>query len=313
MDADYQPARTITLDASRAGQRLDNYLFAQFRQLPKGRVYKMVRKGEVRINGGRVKQSYRLQAGDKVRLPPVILKPREDATHVPDSLVAEVVRNIIEENEDLLVLNKPSGIAVHAGSEVKHGIIEALRQARTDEGFLELAHRLDRSTSGCLLLARNRQALNQLHLLWRSGEVQKKYLALLSGAWQGGVRRLEHRLSSDSNRAQKTRVDAQGKLAVATFKPLQTYPNATLVEVSLETGRTHQIRVQAAEIGHPVLGDDKYGDFKLNRQWRKQGLKRLFLHAHSLGFRWGAEQQWLSFDAPLPAELEKLLNTLDES
>ncbi|HBS27282.1 MAG TPA: 23S rRNA pseudouridine(955/2504/2580) synthase [Gammaproteobacteria bacterium] len=312
MDADYQPARTVELDESRAGQRLDNFLFAQFRQLPKGRVYKMLRKGEVRVNGGRVKQSYRIQAGDKVRLPPVILKPREDSGRAPDSLVEKIVSNIIEINDDLLVLNKPSGIAVHAGSDVKHGVIEILRQARENDAFLELAHRLDRSTSGCLLLARNRQALNQLHELWRSGEITKKYLTLLSGRWHGGIRRLEHQLSSDSNRAQKTRVDPKGKLAIAEFNPLQTFADATLVEVTLETGRTHQIRVQAAEIGHPVLGDDKYGDFKINRAWRKRGLKRLFLHSKMLGFRWGAENKFQTFDSPLPKNLEKLLSTLEQ-
>ncbi len=306
----YHAAETVVIDAGRAGQRLDNYLFAQFRQLPKGRVYKMLRKGEVRVNGGRVRQNYRLSLGDQVRLPPVHLPPRQQSGNASDAMVARVLDAIIHEDEDLIVIDKPSGMAVHAGSDVAHGVIELLRQARPNDTTLELVHRLDRATSGCLLLARNRPTLQALHAALRANRIHKGYLALLAGRWRGGERRLEHRLSSRGGQARKTRLDPAGKLAVSTFRPVARFEDATLMEIDIETGRTHQIRVQSAAVGHPVLGDDKYGDFELNRRWRKRGLKRLFLHAASLRIEAGSHLGERRFRAELPAPLAELTASL---
>ncbi len=303
----YRPAETIVIDDARAGQRLDNFLFARFRQLPRGRVYKMLRKGEVRINGGRIKQNYRLRAGDKLRLPPVRLEPRPEAGAASAAQVERIASRIIHQDANLIVIDKPSGMAVHGGSGVRHGVIELLRQAMPDEPFLELVHRLDRATSGCLLLARNRATLNALHEQLRGHRIDKTYLALVAGRWRGGSRRIEHQLHSSSDGPRKTTIDSDGKTAISTFKPLRRLADATLMEVNIETGRTHQIRVQAAEIGHPLLGDDKYGDFELNRQWRKRGLRRLFLHAASIALPAAPGLPARRFTAPLPKELEQVL------
>lgn len=312
MTDEYFPAREVTVDADRAGQRLDNFLFNQFKSLPKTRIYKMLRKGEVRVNGGRIRQTYRIQAGDRVRLPPVRMAASAgpQASKVPQSLVDSVSRSIVYEDDELIVLNKPSGIAVHAGSGLKYGVIEALRASRSTADFLELVHRLDRPTSGLLLVAKQRDALLALHELLKSGGMSKTYLALVAGRWKGGGRRITQSLSRDGERGRvrQTRADAQGKEAISRFTPLEVFDDASLMQVRIDTGRTHQIRVHGAEAGHPVLGDDRYGDFEANRRWKKRGLRRLFLHASEVAFTLPSGTR--RFKALLPGDLQRLLDSL---
>ena len=315
MTTEFSPVQQITITADRAGQRLDNFLFARFRQLPKSRIYKMLRKGEVRINGGRVRQAYRIQAGDRLRLPPVRLDSAPAAKRpIPDHAIAMLEQSIMFEDEDLLVLCKQAGLAVHAGSGVPWGVIEVLRKLRPNDPFLELAHRLDRGTSGILLIARSRHALTQLHQLLRDGQVKKVYLALVAGKWRGGPRRVESTLTREGEKGQVRRTEYKdgGKLAVSEFEPQRIYSDATLLRVRIHTGRTHQIRVQAADAGFPLLGDGKYGDFPSNRVWRKRGLKRLFLHAAEISFQWPDSGRKMRFEAPLPHELQIIVDNLDE-
>lgn len=314
MTQEYRPARQITIAADRSGQRLDNFLFAQFRQLPKSRIYKMMRKGEVRVNGGRVKQAYRIQAGDRLRLPPVRIDSAPQSERpIPDDALDALEKRILFEDADLLVLSKPAGLAVHAGSGVRYGVIEILRKLRSNEPYLELVHRLDRGTSGLLLVARNRKALMNLHELLREGRVKKIYWTLANGKWQGGSRRLESTLAREGGKGQIRRTEQKdaGKRAISEFDPLQFYSDSTLLRVRIYTGRTHQIRVQAADAGFPLLGDTTYGDFPANRVWRKKGLKRLFLHAAELSFQWPDSGKKMHFEAPLCGELQAVIDKLN--
>ncbi|MGV6816574.1 MAG: RluA family pseudouridine synthase [Thiotrichales bacterium] len=312
MADEYYPAREVTIEADRAGQRLDNFLFNQFKALPKTRIYKMLRKGEVRVNGGRIRQTYRIQAGDRVRLPPVRIPGPKDtgASSIPPGVLRAVEASILYEDDELLVLNKPSGIAVHAGSGLNHGVIEALRELRPTADFLELVHRLDRPTSGLLLVAKQRTSLLALHKLLKNGGVKKTYLALVSGRWKGGGRRITQNLARTGGKGQirQTRTDQAGKEAISRFTPKALYEDASLMQVRIDTGRTHQIRVHGAESGHPVLGDDRYGDFDANRRWRKRGLRRLFLHASEVEFTLPSGTR--RFQAPLPDDLQTLLESL---
>lgn len=309
----YQAAQKVIVDRAQAGQRLDNFLFAQFRRLPKARIYRMMRKGEVRVNGGRKQQSYRIKAGDELRLPPVRVPVAGQPVPIRAGDLRAVANSILFEDEAMMVLNKPAGLAVHAGSGVDYGVIEVLRGLRPDETFLELVHRLDRGTSGCLLLAKSRAMLNALHQLWRVQGVDKQYLALVAGRWQGGGRTVDFPLQrrGEAEAHRHTCVSDDGKVALSRFEPVNYYKEATLLRVTIDTGRTHQIRVHAAELGYPLLGDDRYGDFALNRQWRKKGLKRMFLHAENLRFQLPGEAKSRRFHAPLPCELQRLLETLN--
>ncbi|MDT8383155.1 MAG: 23S rRNA pseudouridine(955/2504/2580) synthase RluC [Gammaproteobacteria bacterium] len=311
----------IDIDEDRAGQRIDNFLLASLKGVPKSRIYRILRKGEVRVNKGRIKASYRLQEGDTVRIPP-IRQAEAEAPVAPGTRVLERIEaSILAEEKGFLVLNKPSGIAVHGGSGLNYGIIEALRALRPDAPYLELVHRLDRETSGCLLIATRRSVLRELHRLLREksqGKSQavgmdKRYLALLKGRWQGGERKVNKPLLKNTLRSGErvVTVDPEGKEAVSLFRPVTRYADATLVEVSLLTGRTHQIRVHAAAIGHPIAGDEKYGDEAFNRQMKAIGLRRLFLHAHSLGFRLEDHEPAYLFSVPLDAELESVLEHLE--
>jgi 23S rRNA pseudouridine955/2504/2580 synthase len=308
--------RQVEVTADQAGVRLDNFLTRLLQGLPRSRVFRIVRRGEVRVNGKRASPQTRLQAGDKVRVPPVSL-PAPDAprvVRVPRTLIATVRDSIISENERLIVVNKPAGIAVHGGSGVSFGIIEALRAARPEE-TLELVHRLDRDTSGCLLVARKPAALRILHAMMRDGHVDKGYLALVKGQWDLGKKRIDVALNTDSRVGgeRTVRVQAGGKTAVSTFSPVQFFgKRASVVEVSLETGRTHQIRVHAAHVGHPVAGDDKYGDQDFNAGLREAGLTRMFLHSHRISFDWPNGGDF-SASAPLPADLAAVLDALAES
>ena len=294
------------------GQRLDNWLLRALKGVPRSRVYRLLRKGEVRVNGRRAKPEYRVAAGDDVRLPPVRAAEPDAPRRVPAALIATVEAAVVHSDADLLVVAKPAGLAVHGGSGLAFGVIEALRASRPTE-TLELVHRLDRDTSGLLLVARNRTALRILHALLREGLVEKRYLALLKGAWNLGKKTIDAPLATRARQGGErvVKVTASGKASDSTFTPVDFFgPRATLVEVSLGTGRTHQIRVHAAHAGHPVAGDDKYGDREFNAELASLGLKRLFLHAQSLSFEWPGSGKTFAFSQPLPPELAAVLESL---
>ena len=296
-----------------AGQRIDNFLLRQLKGAPKSYVYRILRKGEVRVNKGRIKAHYKLKAGDSVRIPPVRLEQREAAPErISENLQTLLRQSIVYEDERLLVLNKPSGLAVHGGSGVSVGVIETLRHIRPDEQHLELVHRLDRDTSGCLLISKRRSALRILHELIRENRVDKRYLALLSGSWRKGMQIVDKPLKKNTLQGGErvVRVDIEGKPSQTRFRRLQRYPRATLVEAELITGRTHQIRVHSAWLDSPVLGDQKYGDPEANKYMRDKGLRRLFLHAHQLSLRWPGEKQDLVIEASLPDDLSQVLDNL---
>lgn len=300
--------RYVEISAAEAGQRIDNFLIGTLKGVPRTHLYRLLRKGQVRVNGGRIKAAYRLAAGDRLRLPPLRVAERDPAS-VPRAAAQLLAGRLLHEDDDLLVLDKPSGMPVHAGSGVDFGVIEALRAARPGEK-LELAHRLDRDTSGCLLVARNRASLQCLHAALREGAMQKTYLALASGRWRGGERRVDAALRKGtlSGGERMVRVDADGRAASSRFRPLERFADATLLRVAIDTGRTHQIRVHAAHLGHPLVGDDKYGEREANRRLRRLGLKRMFLHAWRLNFALGGRDYRLQ--APLPVELETVLERL---
>ena len=301
-----------------AGQRLDKVLAKLLPGVPRTRLFRLIRKGEVRVNGKRASPEQRLAAGDKVRVPPV--RERSETAQVvaaggvpqvPPALIARVTAAIVHEDERLLVLDKPSGLAVHGGSGLTYGVIEALRAARPHE-TLELAHRLDRDTSGILLVSRKPAALRILHELLREGLVEKNYLALVVGRWELGRKLVDVPLQTEARVSgeRTVRVGEGGKSARTRFALVQQFgPCASLVEATLETGRTHQIRVHAAYCGHPVAGDVKYGDAAANAALRESGLQRMFLHAHSVSFDWPQGGQ-VSISAPLPAELKAVLDAL---
>jgi 23S rRNA pseudouridine955/2504/2580 synthase len=303
--------RRITEDE--AGQRIDNFLLRHFKNVPRSRVYRLLRKGEVRINRKRVDAEYRLAAGDELRLPPVRIEPAATEGRPSASLVKFIEDAVLYQDPHLLVINKPAGVAVHGGSGMSFGIIEALRASRPRES-LELVHRLDRDTSGCLLVARDRATLRALHALIRAGGMHKTYMALLAGSWQLGKKIIDAPLDTEarSHGERHVRVGGGGKRSVSVFKPVQFFGKlATLMEVDIPTGRTHQIRVHAAHAGHPLLGDDKYGDRERNATLREQGLKRVFLHAQSIAFDMPGSGMPFHASAPLPQDLVAVLNAIN--
>lgn len=310
----------VTISTDFEGQRIDNFLLRHLKGVPKTYIYRILRKGQVRVNKGRIRPNYRLKNGDTIRIPPVRQSQSDDKKNirVPAYVLSQLQNATLFENDNVLVLDKPAGLAVHAGSGLGYGLIEAMRQMRPENGFLELAHRLDRETSGCLILAKSRPALLMLHDQFRSSGMSKRYLALLAGSWQNGDQTVSAPLMKNTIRGgeRMVQVSEEGKSAVTHFHPLSIFPEASLVEVQLETGRTHQIRVHAMHIGHPVVGDSKYGDADINRQFQKLGLKRLFLHAHSVEFTLPGKQtvvgEELLISAPLPLELQQALNQLED-
>ncbi len=307
-----EPARHIEVSEERAGQRLDNFLMRLLGDVPRSRVYRLVRRGEVRVNGRRARPEQRLQARDRVRVPPLRRESAPPQGRPSAELLETIAGAILHEDERLIVLDKPSGVAVHGGSGLSFGIIEALRALRPRE-TLELVHRLDRDTSGCLLIARKASSLRTLHALLREGRFEKGYLALLKGHWSEGRKRITAPLRTDlrEHGERTVRVHPTGKAAVSEFRPIQFFgKQATLVEVALHTGRTHQIRVHAAHAGHPVAGDAKYGDEEFNERMRELGLKRLFLHAHRVGFEWPDGGRDFSASTPLPPDLRAVLERL---
>ena len=307
--ADSTAPRELIVDEHHAGQRIDNFLMARLKGLPRTRIYRILRRGEVRVNRGRIRQHYRLKPGDVVRIPPLRLAPGGAPVGPPaGGLMERIEACILFEDPGLIVLDKPSGVAVHGGSGRSHGVIEALRASRGTRGYLELVHRLDRETSGCLLIAKRRRVLTALHAAFRDGRVAKRYVALVEGRWRDGPREVETGLKRNVLRSGErvVRVDAAGKAGRTRFAPLAVGSAASLVEARPFTGRTHQIRVHAASVGHAVAGDTKYGDRDFNRRMRERGLRRLFLHAASLAFENPLDGERLAVEAPLPPELARV-------
>jgi len=301
--------RQVAIGPERDGQRIDNALATLLKGVPKSMIYRLLRTGQVRVNGKRAKPDTRLSDGDMLRIPPIRVAERPEGREAPDTLVSSVAETVIFEDKHFLVIDKPSGIASHGGSGVSHGAIELLRAARPHES-LELVHRLDRDTSGVLVLAKSRAGLVGLQAAIRAGEVTKQYLCLMVGhpskakfdvnaplrksVLQGGERMV--------------RVSEDGKPALTFFREMEQYPGARLMQATLGTGRTHQIRVHAAHVGHPLAGDPKYGDREMNKRFREMGLQRLFLHAAHLSFE--LDGRLYSFSAPLPDDLKTFLDVL---
>jgi len=305
----------IEITDSNAGQRLDNFLLSLEKGVPKSRIYRALRKGEVRVNKGRKKQTYKLQLGDTVRIPPLRVTEKTISSTVSDFLRQQLTESILHEDDDLLILNKPSGLAVHAGSGIDQGIIEALRIIRAELPFLELVHRLDRDTSGCLLLAKSRAALLHLQQQMVEHDINKRYLTLLKDSWGKEEKTVIAPLLKNTVSAgeRMVQVNDEGKYAETLFIPLQQFPDAQLTEVVLFTGRTHQIRVHAKHIGYPLAGDDKYGQRAFNKQMKKAGLKRLFLHAWKLGITHPATNETLQIEAPIPLQLQTFINKMNNT
>lgn len=304
----------LTIDADQAGQRVDNFLMARLKGVPKSRIYNILRKGEVRVNKGRVKPDYRLVAGDQVRVPPVRVSERPAPDKPSDQLVKTLARAILFESDGLLVINKPPGLAVHGGSGISLGLIEVLRQMRPEARFLELVHRLDRDTSGCLMVAKKRSMLRHLQSALRDkgkGGVTKIYHSLVGGRWPAGLDKVDVPLMRfEVNGERIVKVHPEGKPSLTLFRVLERYDGATLMEANLITGRTHQIRVHAQSTGHSLLGDEKYGNDAANRQWRERGVRRLFLHAAELRFYLPDANEPTCVKAPLPDDLSSVLDAL---
>lgn len=302
--------RLVRVDTDHHGQRLDNFLASQLKGVPKAAVYRMIRTGQVRINGGRAKPASRLAEGDEVRIPPA--RTRESQETLVSAQVRQQLREaILHEDHDLLVVNKPAGMAVHAGSGLPWGLIDALRQDRKGE-YLELAHRLDRETSGCLVLARSGAALGHLAEQFRSGTVRKYYLCLLDGRLPEDLVEVDAPLArTDGGPGGPVEVQEDGKQARTRFRLLQRFHDCSYVEAELLTGRTHQIRAHACHLGLPLAGDAKYADREAVKRWKARGLGRLFLHAHRLGLNAPSGEE-LEFNAPLPDALREVLDRLEQ-
>jgi 23S rRNA pseudouridine955/2504/2580 synthase len=310
------------VDENNAGQRIDNFLLKTLKGVPKSHIYRILRSGEVRVNKGRIDASYKLAVGDVVRIPPV--KVAERAAMAPVLTEKKLEPYIVFEDDALLVLNKPAGLAVHGGSGISRGVIEQLRLERPKAKFLELVHRLDRETSGVLLLAKKRQALVNLHEAIRNNQTDKRYLALVAGEWQEAKKRVvldlqKYVLPSGERRVNVVSKDApqaaqaEAQVSETMFYLKQSFQGFSLLEARLVTGRTHQLRVQLAHLGFPIVGDDKYGDFALNKQLQKRGLKRMFLHSAETNLRHPVTGEKLHLEAALPQELINFLNTLEPS
>ncbi len=300
----------LEITEANSEQRLDNFLITYLKGVPKTRIYRMVRKGEVRVNKGRIDVSYKLQLGDIVRIPPVRVAEKKDQIIVQPTLKFSLENHILYEDDGFIVLNKPAGFAVHGGSGVSSGVIEGLRQIRPQQKFLELVHRLDKETSGCLLIAKKRSVLKALHELFRGDGIQKTYLALLVGQFQRKKQLVEVPLLKNVAQGGERMVvvSQAGKSAETLFTRLKQFQDATLVHAAPKTGRTHQIRVHAAWLGHPIVADDRYGDDGTNKAFKKRGYKRLFLHAEQLQFAHPVSGALLHFTAPLPEDLQELLS-----
>jgi 23S rRNA pseudouridine955/2504/2580 synthase len=299
--------KQVDIGSETAGQRVDNFLLRECKGVPKSHIYRILRSGEVRINSGRVDATYRLQEGDRVRIPPLRLGAKAAPSKPPKFELP-----LVYEDEGLIAANKPAGLAVHGGSGISYGVIEQLRAARPEAKFLELVHRLDRDTSGLLLLAKKRSVLTAMHELIRAGQMEKRYLVLVQGKWHSGKQHVKLRLQRYVTGAGERRVsvDEEGREAHTVFQLERACGACSLLQAQLKTGRTHQIRVHLAHLGFPIVGDDKYGDFELNKRLAKQGLRRMFLHAWKLAFVHPVTGDRIRLEAPLPPELEHFIQSL---
>jgi 23S rRNA pseudouridine955/2504/2580 synthase len=301
-------ATLLEVGEESAGQRIDNFLLRLAKGVPKSHVYRILRSGEVRVNKGRISADYRVREGDVVRVPPIRVAEKAATAAVPARDFP-----LAHEDEALIVVDKPAGVAVHGGSGVSFGVIEQLRRARPQAKLLELAHRLDRETSGLLIVAKKRSALTRLHDMFRDGNIAKRYLALVKGRWMNPTQHvrlpLHKYLTEEGER--RVAVSREGKEAHSIVRLVARWQNFSLVEVELKTGRTHQIRVHLAHLGFPLAGDDKYGDFPLNKDLQKAGLKRMFLHAAQLKLAHPLTGETLELEAPLPPDLRDFLKRLD--
>ena len=307
-------AYTIAIDENNAGQRLDNYLIKHLKGVPKGHVYRIVRKGEVRVNKKRCKVQQRLLLGDMVRIPPLRTSQRSRLTPSRDDQTT-ILNTVIYEDDHLMIINKPAGWLVHGGSGSDYGIIETLKQAKQDSPYVELVHRLDKDTSGCLMIAKSRQMLLALHsmLSGHSNAISKVYMTLLKGQWTSNTQKVDsgYKLVVDKENTKAAQIDNEGKKAVSWFYPSAVFSQTSLMKVKIDTGRMHQIRVHAAHMNHPVAGDDKYGDFEFNHQIKKQyKLKRIFLHATQLKLVHPLSKKKLTITAPLPDDLSAVLELI---
>lgn len=305
----------VSVDEDQAGQRIDNFLMARLKGVPKSKIYNVIRKGEVRVNKGRTKPDYKICGGDEIRIPPIRVGEREPVARASNVMTKLLESSILFESEGLLVINKPPGLAVHGGSGVSLGLIETLRQMRPEARYLELIHRLDRDTSGCIMIAKKRSILRHLQAALReknTSGVTKVYQALVIGQWPKTCRRVDAPLLktevADDERV--VRVHADGKPSLTEFKLLNSYANCSLVEARPITGRTHQIRVHAKHMGHCLVGDEKYGDDNFNKEMRALGVKRLFLHAVELAFYLPEAKEKTIVKAPLAADLAGVIKKL---
>ena len=314
-DQIFQKVQFITVDPELEGQRIDNFLRTLLKGVPKSLIYRILRKGEIRVNKKRVKPEYKLLANDELRIPPIRVSEPSEVPSTKLDKVASLEGHILFEDDCLIVLNKPSGTAVHGGSGLSFGVIEALRALRPEQKFLELVHRLDRDTSGCLLIAKKRSALKSLHEQLRDKHVDKRYMALVSGEWPANRFKVKAPLLKNILKSGERMVsvnELEGKPSETRYRILQQFVGATLVEASPITGRTHQIRVHCLHAGHPIACDDKYGDNVFDSRMQSLGLSRLFLHSHSLAFVHPQSNQRVSFNAPLDKALTHALDKLSK-
>ena len=297
--------------SEREGQRIDNYLFSQLKGVPKGLIYRFLRTGKIRVNGKRVKQTYRLQIDDEIKIPKIEVTEKQPA-EISEKVKQQINDSIIYEDSAMLAINKPAGFAVHPGSKVRYGIIEVLRALRPEADYLELVHRLDRETSGCLLIAKCKSTLNELHELLRSKQINKQYLLLVKGEWSLGETTIDTALQTKSKNIKVEEEKNSWKQAYTKFTPLEYFSGFTLLNAFIETGRTHQIRLHAAQSGFPIVGDSKHGDFAFNRECKKMGLKRMFLHAEKLSFQLSKMPKVTTIKASLDDELQAFIQGLDK-
>ena len=304
---------TVEVDLDSEDRRLDNFLISELHSVPRNHVYALIRTGQVRVNSRRAKARQRLKAGDRVRIPPVSIVEHSMPASV-NPILKNATRNIIFEDADLIVIDKSAGVAVHAGTNHRIGLIEAMRMERPDLKFVELVHRLDKQTSGILLLAKNRQILRELHSMLRrdsqhSAPLTKSYVALLKGIWQGGARELKSR---EAGNDKKLRIKKMSKkMSMSTFRPVRRFSNCTLMDITLHTGKTHQARQHALQTGHPIAGDRTYGDRQFNTELRHLGLNRMFLHAYRVTFTHPVGGELITLESALPQELTAVLDNLN--
>lgn len=309
------PVRFVVVDSERSGQRIDNFLITKFKGVPKSFVYRILRKGEVRVNKKRVKPDYKIVDGDEIRLPPAKIEVNPVVIPSNNLKIVQLLGNsIIFESEELLIVNKPAGIAVHGGSGVDYGVIEALRSLRKDLHYLELVHRIDKETSGCLMVAKKRSALRNLHEQLREKTIHKQYWALVRGKWSNRVKFIDEPLVKNviQSGERMVFVSKAGKPSKTLFKIIKEFTKSTLIEASPLTGRTHQIRVHTSYATHPIAGDLKYGDRDFDKEMKILGLSRMFLHAFRITFNEPCSGKIITVEAPLDDELQRTIDSLEK-